>query len=105
MVKPILVVSNFGGRRHPPPSCPPSVKNWGTWDCDPSQNKPPTQHHAYGQTFPWTFDLCEKAYIMKGSATLTADDPIKHGEPVTIVPGDMVTWPKGWKGQWIVHSV
>jgi uncharacterized cupin superfamily protein len=102
--KSILVVSNFGGRRHPPPSCPPSVKTWGTWDCDPTQNRPPTQHHAYGQTFPWTFDLCEKAYIMEGSATLTANDPTKHGPPVTIVPGDMVTWPKGWQGTWVVHS-
>ena len=41
---------------------------------------------------------------MEGSATLTAKDPTKHGPPVTIVPGDMVTWPKGWQGQWLVHS-
>jgi uncharacterized membrane protein YgcG len=46
----------------------------------------------------------EKAYVLEGSATLTADDPLKHGEPVTIVPGDRVTFPKGWRGTWKVHS-
>tara|TARA_B100000795_G_C22757882_1_gene422294 strand:+ start:82 stop:1362 length:1281 start_codon:yes stop_codon:yes gene_type:complete len=102
----MLVVSKFGGRRMKPSptNFPPSVKSWGTWDCDPTQSKPPTQHHAYGQTFPWTFDRCEKAYILQGTATLTPDDSAKHGAPITIVPGDMVTWPRGWKGQWVVHS-
>ena len=27
-----------------------------------------------------------------------------HGPPVTINPKDMVTFPKGWRGRWKVHS-
>ena len=105
MPNPITVVHKFGGRRHPPPAVPPSVRTWGAWDCDPTQQgRSPTQHHAYGQTFPWAFDMEEKAYVLEGSATLTADDPHKHGGPVTIVPGDRVTFPKGWRGTWKVHS-
>ena len=49
------------------------------------------------------FDMEEKAYVLEGSATLTADDPAKHGDPVTIGPKDMVTFPKGWKGAWKVR--
>ena len=33
--------------------------------------------------------MLEKAYILEGSATLTPDDADKHGEPVTVNPGDM----------------
>ena len=102
-VKPITVVHNFGGRR-----CvgePPSVATWGTWDCDPSgDGRPPTQRHAYGADFPWHFDLEEKAYVIEGSATLTADEPDKHGPPITIGPRDMVTFPKGWRGRWHVEA-
>lgn len=101
-VKAINVVHNFGGRR-----CvgePPSVATWGVWDVDPSKSGAPSQRHAYGSTFPWTFDLEEKAYILSGSATLTAADPDKHGEPVTVVARDMVTFPKGWTGTWDVHA-
>ena len=106
MPKPITVVHNFGGRRHPPPALPPSVRTWGMWDCDPTSTsgRPPTQRHAYGKHFPWTFDLEEKAYVLEGSATLTADDEARHGPPVTVVPGDMVTFPKKWSGVWEVHS-
>ena len=42
----ITVVHNFGGKRQ---------------IGEPSQ-------------FPWMFEMNEKAYIIKGSATLTADD-------------------------------
>ena len=49
--------------------------------------------------------MLEKAYVLEGEATLTADNPALHGaEPVRIGPGDMVTFPKGWKGRWEVHS-
>jgi len=100
--KPIVVVHNFGGRR-----CvgePPSVATWGTWDCDPTKTGPPTQKHAFGAKFPWTFDLEEKAYILEGSATLTPDDAAKHGPSVDVGPRDMVTFPKGWTGTWTVHA-
>ncbi len=42
--------------------------------------------------------------MLEGSATLTANDPERHGPPVTIVAGDMVTFPKNWSGVWEVHS-
>ena len=102
-VKPITVVHNFGGRR-----CvgePKSVATWGIWDCDPAgDRRPPTQRHAYGSDFPWVFDMEEKAYVIEGSATLTADDPEIHGPPVTIAPRDMVTFPKGWRGRWHIDA-
>jgi uncharacterized cupin superfamily protein len=101
-VKPITMVHNFGGRRCV--GAPQSVASWGTWDCDPSKQGPPTQKHAYGESFPWTFDMEEKAYIIEGTATLTADDEAKHGKPVSIGPKDMVTFPKGWIGRWDVDS-
>ena len=101
-VNPITVVHNFGGRR-----CvgePPSVATWGVWDCDPARTGAPSQRHAYGADFPWSFDLEEKAYVLEGAATLTADDPARHGGPVRIAPRDMVTFPKGWKGSWHVEA-
>jgi uncharacterized cupin superfamily protein len=101
-IKPITVVHNFGGRR-----CvgePKQVQTWGVWDCDPTKDASPTQRHAYGSEFPWTFDMEEKAYILEGSATLTARDEAKHGKPVTIGPKDMVTFPAGWAGRWNVHA-
>jgi hypothetical protein len=44
----------------------------------------------YGRRFDWQFDMQEKAYILEGSATLTADEPDIFGPPVTIEPRDMV---------------
>ncbi|KAG1674123.1 hypothetical protein FOA52_015753 [Chlamydomonas sp. UWO 241] len=129
-VNAITVVPNFGGKRCI--GEPPGVVDWGTWDCDPTKTGPPDDEHSYGPTFPWEFDMeekgsravhgvraCgtsygpkfpwefdmeEKAYIIEGTATLTADDPAKHGGPVNIGPKDMVTFPKGWAGSWLVHS-
>jgi len=101
----ITVVPNFGGRRCAAEG-PSSVKSWGMWDCDPEGDgtRAPSQKHSYGRSFPWHFDVLEKAYVVEGSATLTADDPLLHGEPVTIKPRDMVSFPKGWRGRWEVHS-
>jgi len=103
--KAITVVPKFGGRRCPAPQIPPLCKSWRDWDCDPTKTGPPKGHHAYGSTFPWHFDMLEKAYVFEGTATLTADDPEKHGAPVKIGPGDLVTFPKGWRGTWEVHEM
>jgi len=102
---PITVVPNFCGRRCPSEG-PATVSSWNLWDCDPSDTsgRAPKNKHAYGSAFPWHFDMLEKAYILEGSATLTADDEAAHGKPVTIKPKDMVTFPKGWRGTWEVHS-
>ena len=105
-VKAIGVVPNFGGRRCDTSVGPSSVQAWGLWDCDPedASGRAPTQQHGYGRSFPWHFDMLEKAYVLEGSATLTPDDAALHGPPVTIAAGDMVTFPKGWRGRWEVHS-
>jgi hypothetical protein len=42
--------------------------------------------------------MLEKAYVLEGSATLTADDAAAHGPPVTISAKDMVTFPKVGRG-------
>ena len=103
---PISAVPNFGGRRCGADG-PTSVQSWAPWDCDPedASGRAPTQKHGYGKTFPWHFDMLEKAYILVGSATLTADDEAAHGPPITIKAKDMVTFPKGWRGTWVVHSL
>jgi len=102
--KEITVVKNYGGRRAQ--GAPQAVADWSIWQCDPkSKPRAPTRLFAYGKEFPWHFDMLEKAYVLEGSATLTADDPAAHGDPVTIEPKDMVTFPKGWRGRWEVHSL
>ena len=102
---PITTVPNFGGRRCGADG-PTSVKSWAAWDCDPydKSGRAPTQKHGYGRTFPWHFDMMEKAYVLEGSATLTPDDVALHGAPITISAKDMVSFPKGWRGTWEVHS-
>eukprot|EP00239_Pterosperma_sp_CCMP1384_P003910 CAMPEP_0197845424 /NCGR_PEP_ID=MMETSP1438-20131217/2361_1 /TAXON_ID=1461541 /ORGANISM="Pterosperma sp., Strain CCMP1384" /LENGTH=212 /DNA_ID=CAMNT_0043456713 /DNA_START=1 /DNA_END=639 /DNA_ORIENTATION=+ len=102
--KPITVVKNFGGRRNT--GTPLAVQEWSLWDCDPedSSGRKPSRGHAYGRTFPWVFDMTEKAYVLEGEATLTPEDPALYGDTVKIGPGDMVTFPRGWKGTWEVHS-
>lgn len=103
---PIIIVKNFGGKRCVVSEGPASVQEWGFWDCDPNDDsgRTPTQKHGYGNSFPWHFDMLEKAYVLQGSATLTADDTELHGDAVLISEGDMVTFPKGWRGRWEVHS-
>jgi len=110
----IAVVHNFGGRRAT--GVPVSCRDWGLWDCDPTvEDREPTQGHGYGKEFPWVFDMEEKAYgnvdpaspstisfltpflveVLEGEATLTADDPDLHGDPVRIVAKDMVAMSPG----------
>ena len=85
--KAITTVPNFGGRRCGADG-PASVQSWAPWDCDPEDRsgRTPTQKHGYGRSFPWNFDMLEKAYVLTGSATLTADDPALHGAAITIGP-------------------
>lgn len=103
--RPITVVKNFGGRRLAEGETPSAIKDWSVWCCDPTvANKQPTRGFAYGSSFPWHFDKEEKAFVLEGEATLTPDDPALHGEPVRIAPRDMVTFPRGWRGRWDIHS-
>lgn len=47
-------------------------------------------------TFPWSYDKQETCYILQGEVTVTPE----NGEPVTIVRGDLVTFPKGMNCTW-----
>ena len=68
----ITVVHNFGGKRQI--GEPSAVASWSLWDCDPTKPGVASRKHSFGKEFPWIFEMNEKAYIIEGSATLTADD-------------------------------
>ncbi len=61
------------------------VSSWPIWDCEPSK-------------FPLVFDGQETAYVLEGEIVVTP----KGGEPVRIVPGDLVVFPDGLATQWEV---
>lgn len=50
--------------------------------------------------FPWTYDRQETCYILEGEVTVTPDG----GEPVEIVAGDLVTFPKGMSCTWDIKE-
>ena len=51
-------------------------------------------------TFPWSYDRQESCYILEGKVIVTPDG----GEPVEIVEGDMVTFPKGMSCTWEIRK-
>lgn len=51
-------------------------------------------------TFPWTYDSTETCYFVEGDVTVTPEG----GESVRMGQGDLVTFPKGMKCIWEVHS-
>ncbi len=50
--------------------------------------------------FPWSYDRQETCYILEGEVTVTPDG----GEPVEIVAGDLVTFPKGMSCTWDIKE-
>ena len=64
------------------------VFGWGIWEKEPS-------------TFPWTYDAEEVCYVLEGDVVVTPDG---GGEPVTIGPGDLVTFPAGLSCTWEVRG-
>jgi uncharacterized protein len=50
--------------------------------------------------FPWTYDATEVCYILEGKVVVTPEG----GEPVELNAGDLVTFEKGLKCYWEVHS-
>jgi uncharacterized protein len=54
------------------------VADWAIWEKEVS-------------TFPSDFDKTETVYIMEGKILVTPEG----GEPVQIVPGDLVVFPEG----------
>ena len=63
------------------------VYDWPIWNKEPS-------------TFPWTYDQKETCYLLEGEAVVTPDG----GTPVTIVEGDLVTFPAGMSCTWEILS-
>ena len=51
-------------------------------------------------TFPWSYDRQESCYILEGRVIATPDG----GEPVEIIEGDMVTFPKGMSCTWDIKE-
>ena len=51
-------------------------------------------------TFPWSYDRQESCYILEGRVIVTPDG----GEPVEIIEGDMVTFPKGMSCTWDIKE-
>ncbi|MBT5098288.1 cupin domain-containing protein [Gammaproteobacteria bacterium] len=62
------------------------ISDWNVWECEVRQ-------------FRLDFDQeLERSYILEGEIVVTPDG----GEPVTLVPGDYITFPKGLKSVWSV---
>ncbi len=61
------------------------VANWEIWEKEVS-------------TFPIDFDETETAYVLEGEIIVTPTD----GEPVRIVPGDLVSFHAGLESRWEV---
>ncbi len=62
------------------------IASWNIWDCEVTQ-------------FRLDFDEeLERSYILEGEIVVTPDG----GAPVTLVPGDYITFPKGLKSVWSV---
>jgi hypothetical protein len=63
------------------------VKQWPIWTKEVS-------------TFDWVYDESETCYLLAGRVTVTPQD----GEPVTVNPGDLVTFPAGMACTWDIHE-
>ena len=61
------------------------VSRWPTWEKEPSK-------------FAIDFDETESAYVLEGEILVTP----AGGEPVRIVPGDLVSFHAGLDSQWEV---
>ena len=62
------------------------ISDWNVWECEVRQ-------------FRLYFDQeLERSYILEGEIVVTPDG----GEPVTLVPGDYITFPKCLKSVWSV---
>jgi uncharacterized cupin superfamily protein len=61
----------------------------GVWECDAGRFR--AEFEAYGELFT----------VVSGEVVCTPDD---GGAPFTLRPGDSVTFPRGWTGEWDVRA-
>jgi uncharacterized cupin superfamily protein len=59
----------------------------GIWEC--------TAGPSY-----WVQEENEVIYVLSGTLTVTSDG----GQPVTLGPGDVAVFPRGWRGPWELHA-
>jgi uncharacterized cupin superfamily protein len=62
------------------------ISSWNVWECEVRQFRLDMD------------DALERSYILEGEIVVTPDG----GEPVTLVPGDYITFPLGLKSVWSV---
>jgi uncharacterized cupin superfamily protein len=60
----------------------------GVWECDAGRFR--AEFDAYGELF----------HVVRGEVECTGDD----GSRVTLRPGDAMTFPRGWSGEWNVRA-
>ncbi len=63
------------------------VRQWDIWTKEESK-------------FDWTYDSAETCYFLKGDVEVTPDG----GAPVTMGPGDLVTFPAGLSCTWHIRK-
>ncbi|MBN2342489.1 MAG: cupin domain-containing protein [Deltaproteobacteria bacterium] len=63
------------------------IRSWGIWTKEESK-------------FPWTYDATETCYFLEGDVVVTPDG----GEPVSMGPGDLVTFPLGMSCTWDIKK-
>lgn len=59
----------------------------GIWECTPGPSR-------------WKLETNELVHVLSGSMTVTADGE----EPTDAGPGDVLMFPKGWQGTWVIHE-
>jgi len=64
-----------------------SAAEAGIWEC--------TAGPSY-----WVQEENEVIYVLSGTLTVTPDG----GKPVTLGPGDVAVFPRGWRGPWELHE-
>lgn len=55
--------------------------------------------HVEACVFDWNFDMHETAHIIEGHALITPEG----GVTIEVMPGDVLTFPKGTKARWDVR--
>ena len=63
------------------------VFDWSIWEKEVSE-------------FPWSYEEAETCYFLAGDVVVTPDG----GEPVTMVKGDLATFPAGMSCTWKINQ-
>jgi uncharacterized cupin superfamily protein len=78
---------------------PMSVRGLTIWSADDSGAEAGIWECTAGPSY-WVQEENEVIYVLSGSLTVTPDG----GKPVTLGPGDVAVFPRGWRGPWELHE-